>query len=122
MPRTYHGKAIDHLLTRRMSKIFEWIKLVSPYLFARVMGTVLSKMQNETWPGIKEHPAFGPTRPVPQPLSSLPTVSDNIAVNLLRGTVESVHAIDRFPGKPPLVSEVSTTGLDLGPACRNVLL
>lgn len=98
MPRTLRGKAVDHSLSRRISGILETMRLISPALFGFVLGKLLMSMQKSTWPKLLEHPAFGPSRAHPQPLSSIPNVSDNLPTNLMEGHAESVQAIDHFSG------------------------
>ncbi|KAK4508346.1 hypothetical protein PRZ48_002084 [Zasmidium cellare] len=97
MPRTFRGKAVDHGLTRRVAGILETMRLISPGLFGFMLGKLMVSMQKSAWPKLLEHPAFT-TRNMPQPLSSIPNVSDNLPINLMEGHVESVQGIDHFSG------------------------
>ncbi|KAK5125464.1 hypothetical protein LTR85_000573 [Meristemomyces frigidus] len=98
VPTMFKGKALDHNVTRRITLIGAFINSISPALGAYMMGRFLLSLQNEAWPALKDHPAFGSTRPSPSVASSVPTPSYTLAQNLLDGSAESVQHIDRISG------------------------
>jgi dimethylaniline monooxygenase (N-oxide forming) len=76
------------------------MRAISPSLSEFAINKFMQKMRIDTWPELANHPAFTESdlRTLPSVSSTNPTVGDELAINLLNSSVESVHAIDSFTG------------------------
>lgn len=119
MPLTVQGKALDHSISCRSKQALGAIAKVQPNVAAHKTHEALSKLQDMTWPELKNHPALAAGRPVPSVSSHLPVLSDTLPEDLLDGTAESVQAIDSIVGPQSvlLLDGATLTDIDVIICC-----